>query len=271
MSTKPTLADARFATDVTYRTSPSAGLRDTGFVPNTLAVPNYLNEELYQFYLWAQYLSDGDIDLDDVTANSLTLDSFLTVNGSATFNDPVVIDDASFGLTVLGPIGAGDIAANSLVTTADVEAANLRFTDDQALTIPAAASFVATTSARHPLDAGGGWRVLESFTDPIVYPIVLPAGAVLTSWFLYGQKSAGDTLSARIYSQSLTTFTMAAADGGGSAGASTSLNTAFTLNPASQPTLTFSLAAQYVLVVTTGSSFVNGDKLGNLVVTWHMP
>jgi hypothetical protein len=60
MSTKPTIAEARFAdTGGADVLSPPSGLRDSGFVAGTPIVQSYVNELYHQLYLWALYLSDG--------------------------------------------------------------------------------------------------------------------------------------------------------------------------------------------------------------------
>ncbi len=54
---KPDIALARFATGPGANVLvPSSGLRDTGFVSGTPAVPGYVNELLSQIYLWLVYL-----------------------------------------------------------------------------------------------------------------------------------------------------------------------------------------------------------------------
>lgn len=272
MSVKPTLANARWA-DVggANRLSPASGLRDTGFLNNTLAIPEYVNEELYQLYLWAQYLSDGDIDLDDVTANSLTLDSFLTVNGSATFNDPVVIDDASFGLTVLGPIGAGNITGSNLIATTDITAGNYIYQSGLLVhSIPACASKVlgSGVDAIHPLDGTtGGFRTATVNPNFIVYPITLPNSfATIKSYTLDVQKGSGVAMEARLYTINTTTWalTTVAGDSGASqagTGNQTISNTGLNVSPPASLYLVVKMAAS--------ANFNSPDKIGPLTIIYN--
>lgn len=59
MATKPTVADARWATDETNNTPPSSGQRDTGWTPGQDGVSDYDNVLKLEAYKWFQYLSDG--------------------------------------------------------------------------------------------------------------------------------------------------------------------------------------------------------------------
>lgn len=60
MATKPTIADARWATDGGAQlTAPSSGLQDSGFVDGTDLIPDYANHLHKEAYKWAQYLDDG--------------------------------------------------------------------------------------------------------------------------------------------------------------------------------------------------------------------
>jgi hypothetical protein len=63
MSVKPTLANARWATDLSNNTAPSSGQRDTGWTANQAAVSSYFNALGYEAYKWFEYLDDGDLDL----------------------------------------------------------------------------------------------------------------------------------------------------------------------------------------------------------------
>jgi len=59
MATKPTLADARWATDESNNTAPSGGQRDTGWTANQVAVSDYFNVLGLEAYRWFTYLDDG--------------------------------------------------------------------------------------------------------------------------------------------------------------------------------------------------------------------
>lgn len=60
MATKPTIADARWATDgAAELTAPSSGERDSGFVGGTPAVADYANVLHKEAYKWAQYVDEG--------------------------------------------------------------------------------------------------------------------------------------------------------------------------------------------------------------------
>lgn len=94
MSAKPTIALARWA-DLggSNVTNPASGLRDTGFMPSTAAVSAYVNALLYQLYLWAKYVDEGDIDLNDVhILGTLEVDGTSQFDGATTFNADIDID-----------------------------------------------------------------------------------------------------------------------------------------------------------------------------------
>lgn len=59
MATKPTIDDARWATDETNNTAPAAGQRDSGWTTAQVAVSSYFNKLFFELYKWALYLSEG--------------------------------------------------------------------------------------------------------------------------------------------------------------------------------------------------------------------
>lgn len=82
MATKPTIADARWATDGGAElTAPSSGLRDSGFVATTPIVADYVNVEFKEFYKWALYLSDGALTGDHSVAGNFSTTKSIAFSG----------------------------------------------------------------------------------------------------------------------------------------------------------------------------------------------
>lgn len=115
MATKPTLADARWATDLTNNTAPSSGQRDTGWTPNQVAVSDYFNVLANEAYKWFQWLDDGDLTVGDLTVdnlhvlNDVDIDDDLNVDGDFTLDG-----DFHHGSRImLMPLSFGTLAYSS--------------------------------------------------------------------------------------------------------------------------------------------------------------
>ena len=77
--TKPTLENARWATDESNNTAPSSGQRDTGWTPGQLAVSDYFNVLSFEAFQWFAFFdaifgTDGSI--------TLPTDEHLTLQGT---------------------------------------------------------------------------------------------------------------------------------------------------------------------------------------------
>jgi hypothetical protein len=97
MAVKPNVADARWATDETNNDAPSSGQRDTGWTPGQIAVSDYFNVLGLEAYKWFLWLSDGDVDFNDVQVNGT-----LTVDGAFTVNDDLeVTGEIYYGSTTI--------------------------------------------------------------------------------------------------------------------------------------------------------------------------
>jgi hypothetical protein len=190
---KPNITLARWATgpgqDVLV---PSSGLRDTGFVNGTPAVPGYVNELLNQLYLWAVYLDTGDLDGDFTVDGSLEVGSELIVGGTLTANQDVsVVGLVEAQGTIRGEAG--------LQSGGDMFHEGTQF-----LTIPGSMSIDAngthTKLLGSAIGAHIGWT-LASSTDKITYPIALELGDHIKSLKLFLNKGSNgsNTITARIY------------------------------------------------------------------------
>lgn len=98
MSTKPTIALARWATGAGASVvDPTSGERDSGFIDGQLIDQATFNALLKQFYLWAQYLSEGDVGLNNVSIASTGSIAFPAASGggTATIRAPSAISGAN--------------------------------------------------------------------------------------------------------------------------------------------------------------------------------
>lgn len=114
MSTKPNIALARWADLVgSFVTDAPSGLRDSGFVDATPAEADIVNAELKQLYLWALWLSDGDVAFHNLSATGT-----LIVAGSTTLNGGLTIATGQAvtlsGTTTL-TVGTGAVTFGGLV------------------------------------------------------------------------------------------------------------------------------------------------------------
>lgn len=116
MSTKPTIALARFATGGTAGSpdvvAPPSDLRDTGFQDDTPIEQGFVNELFNQAYKWAQYIDDADL------VGDTTIDGALEVGGQPFTLAPTVFTASASTdkLTVTGsnfPTGLGPLQLNS--------------------------------------------------------------------------------------------------------------------------------------------------------------
>lgn len=165
MSTKPTIADARFATgpgdDVA---APSSGLRDTGFVAGTPIVQSYVNYLLEQLYLWCLYLSEGDL------TGGLAVDGGLAVTGGLTVD--TYLWDAPRAQMIPGAAMASDDPTDPL---------------------------------NGPVYLDGSWELNSNSTIAVRAPVQVPVGSVITGWETYLNKtSAAGVVTARLYRRDLT-------------------------------------------------------------------
>jgi hypothetical protein len=117
MSAKPNIALARFAdqpgADIV---EPPSGLRDTGYVAGTPVAAGFMNALMFHHYEWDKYISDGDVALHNVTANTLELAGTLTCDVGAVIAGAITIGgNASIGGTLAvtgGTTLTGALAAN---------------------------------------------------------------------------------------------------------------------------------------------------------------
>lgn len=127
MATKPTIADARWATDgAAELTAPSSGERDSGFVGGTAAVADYANVLHKEAYKWAQYLDDGQLS---GPFGLVTAISPAAITGSNNDYAPtafataaVVRQDLSADATLTGLAGG---AGGRVVTIVNLHATNV--------------------------------------------------------------------------------------------------------------------------------------------------
>lgn len=262
MATKPTLANARFgetaggSTAGAHLTTPSSGLRDTGFQPSTPAVSGYVNTLLHEGYLWFKYLDDGDlVGPIDITGDlNVTGDIDALDSGSGTGNI-----HAENNITADGNVTAGGYVSSD----------QNYFTATQTMQVPACAastSAVSTTDdLAHALNSGGSWWVTEGNPNAIVYPIILPAGATIVGWTVYLNKTGGAQYNARLYR-----VTSAFAEDTMSLSAySTSASGDTSISAGANPNVTMDSTSSYTLVVYPNSgSFTAGDKIGTAVISW---
>lgn len=166
---KPDVALSRFASGPGEdRVVPSSGLRDTGFVDGTPAVPGYVNELFAQAYAWAQYLDDAVWDGDLEVDGSLTVDEDLDVSGDATING-------------------------------DVTASDLKFTTTRSKYMPASAAQVLIGGTTPTYAGDPGWQHGTS-TTPVIFPVALDNNDMITDWQVNLRKqSTSGTISAGLY------------------------------------------------------------------------
>lgn len=172
MATKPTLADARWATDLTNNTAPSSGQRDTGWTPNQVAVSDYFNVLANEAYKWFQWL-DGNPDID---VNDLHVLGDLDVDGSAV----VGVDLDVGGSATVG--GSLEINTSLILTssrTMTIGAAEMQPRNDGGLGAT--------------MDSSYNWVHNVSGASFIYCPVRLPINAriVTASWFGYKGSATG--------------------------------------------------------------------------------
>lgn len=121
MATKPTIADAEFASDALFasgvqsgqavRADPGAATRKQGFIAKMLLVPKWVNFTIHQLYLWCVYLND-------LHNSAGFLSEAYTWTNNHEFNGGV-------GITVSGTVFTADVIATGGVTGALVASTGL--------------------------------------------------------------------------------------------------------------------------------------------------
>ncbi len=161
---KPDVALSRFANtggaDVLV---PSSGLRDSGFVDGTPAVPGYVNELFNQAYQWASYIDAG------VWSDDLHIEGDLLVDGG----------------TTLGEVAGRPTFTDGLDSDTAIVAPAYYHTEPLTLSIPASMMInpIGDHNGDHHqwlISTGGGF---------LYAPIVLPAGSVITAFRVYVAKN----------------------------------------------------------------------------------
>ncbi len=254
MATKPTIANARWATAMGAHLTDPAASRDLGFQPSTPAVAGHVNTMLHELYLWALYVDEGEFSGDVVFGGTVTFDSDVDMTGNTVINGPLVVEnEAEFN---------EDVTVN-----ADLEATFLYHTGQEMTVLSAAESFVAGDPTDHPIDTNGTWRVVDGTTSKIVFPIHLPAGAVIEGYGLRVAKAAGDQMVVEVVTTS-GSFSNSAIDS-----ASSSLTGNLTITPGTTPSITVPLLQPlaFVVSISGGGSFTSGDKVGYLYIIWTKP
>lgn len=258
MATKPTLANLRFgetaggSTAGAHLTTPSSGLRDTGFQPSTPAVAGYVNTLVHETYLWAKYLDDGIID-GDLTADNLH------ILGDADIDDDLNVDgDAQIDLTL--NVGGNATVGGSLQSDQNYH------TLDQSLKIPA--SDAVDPGNVHALSTNGAWWVMTGNPNPLVYPIDVPTGAHITGFTVFCNKGSGASYRAKI----VRVTSAFAEDDMGLTPATQAGSGDVTLSPSIAPDITTDATSSYVLrVYPNAGNFQASDKIGTAVVSWTYP
>lgn len=257
MATKPTLANARFGETAGAVVSgtlvaPLSATRDTGFVASTPAASGQVSALLHEAYLWFKYISDGVFDGDITCTN-------LHVLGDADIDDDLNVDgDAQIDLT-LNVGGNGTFGGY-------VSSDQNYFTNDQSLLIPAASAL--NIAADHARSTVGGWWVMTGNPGPLTYPIHLPAGAVITGFTVFCNKSSGASYRAKLLR---ITSTFTEDDMGLTPGTQTGTGNV-TISPAVAPNVTTDGTSSYLLYVYPNSgNFQSGDKIGTVVISWNYP
>ncbi len=187
---KPDVTLSRFANgpgeDVVQ---PSSGLRNTGFVDGTPAVPSYVNALFLQAYEWASYIDAAVWDGD------LTVDGNLVVNDDTSLaGDLEVLGDITGTPNFSGipTFAVGLSASDDVNTTAEIRGADLRHTAAQPILIHSASAIAEVTGGPDAYTHGAGWS-LQEFVGDLVYPIPLRYGDSIVDWFLYANKLSDDT------------------------------------------------------------------------------
>lgn len=184
-------------------------------------------------------------------------------------NSNATRSSGAFDLTNVGVFAtaSGGQVNKALVASGDSEldgdvtiTGTLYRTTATGMKIPASAS--QQLGSAHTRTAGH-WLVAASAVQ-IVYPIMVPEGAVITSWQLYIDKTSAGTAHARIYSQHDDANTETA-EGVDQTITTTPGETLFSENP----NLDVHAQRSYFIVFTpTGAA---NDLLGHAVVYWTMP
>jgi hypothetical protein len=114
MATKPTIADARWATDgAAELTAPSSGQRDSGFVGGTAAVADYANVLHKEAYKWAQYLDEGALSgalslVSDISPAALAADQNDWNPTSLSTSQVIRASASTTGIDLTGLAGGAD-------------------------------------------------------------------------------------------------------------------------------------------------------------------
>jgi len=123
---KPSTAFS-WTTVATYRDAIPSGLRDSGFIPNTLVSSGYTNQALFEIGEWVTYLSDLS-PADDVLA----------------FREWECPDDSSYQLAWNGPAGTDgrmDVNVERLLLSADTSVGLVVPSGPDAMTLTVSTSF----------------------------------------------------------------------------------------------------------------------------------
>jgi hypothetical protein len=133
MATKPTVDDARWATDETNNTAPSSGQKDTGWTDGQVAVSDYFNVLGFEAYKWFQYLSDGNFTgATDFSSGTFALSADISpaaiTGGTDNYNPTglstaqIIRQDLSGDATLTGLAGGAD---GRLVMIVNLHATNV--------------------------------------------------------------------------------------------------------------------------------------------------
>ena len=132
MAVKPTIADARWDTDLVNNTAPTSGRRDTGFPADTIPTSDELNVLFVEAYRWALYLSDGVLEGDhsidgQLSTTALATLAAMTCQSSARLQATVRMESAISPSTIsttqhnFNPTGMADAFAIRVTMASSVD------------------------------------------------------------------------------------------------------------------------------------------------------
>jgi hypothetical protein len=249
MSTKPSSLPI-WATDGGAQiTEPNLGKKQDGHVGGEPLAADYQNWWQNLVYLWAEYLSDGDLSGDHTIDGNLDVDGDLSATGS--FSS--------------GPAAVGDLTAVSADVAGDVEiGGRLRHPAMTDLIAAGAGYGVGTTT-----DLTTGLIEIPGPSGSVRWyiPVELPAGKRITSWSLRCFPAGGEDVQAEAFTRgstgSLTSTTVTAT----STGTGTQ-----TITPASPFTHTMVAGQEYVVrVQASGDPSPSTMTIHWLEVTYDEP